>query len=65
MHFHIQVKDVQLLREVLVLEEVADKLVEKIGEKMKGLKIGNPVSIPDADIVPLIDSKAADYVKKG
>ena len=51
------------IKRVLVLEEVADKLVEKIGEKMKGLKIGNPVSIPDADIVPLIDSKAADYVE--
>ncbi|WP_055070234.1 NADP-dependent glyceraldehyde-3-phosphate dehydrogenase [Clostridium massiliamazoniense] len=51
------------IKRVLVVDEVADKLVEKISEKMKGLKIGNPVLVPDADIVPLIDSKAADYVQ--
>ena len=30
---------------------------------MKGLIIGNPVSIPDAVYSTLIDSKAADYVE--
>ena len=50
------------IKRVLVVDEVADKLVEKIAEGIKNLKVGNPLEV-DADIVPLIDSKSADFVQ--
>ena len=50
------------IKRVLVVEEVADKLVEKIAEGIKNLKVGNPLEV-DADIVPLIDNKSADFVQ--
>ena len=49
------------VKRVLVVDKVADKLVEKIKEKMKKLIVGNPLE-RDVDIVPLISSKAADFV---
>ena len=49
------------IKRVLVVDEVADKLVEKIAEGIKNLKVGNPLEA-DADIVPLIDNKSADFV---
>ena len=49
------------IKRVLVVDEVADKLVEKIAEGIKNLKVGNPLEV-DADIVPLIDNKSADFV---
>ncbi|EHJ52744.1 NADP-dependent glyceraldehyde-3-phosphate dehydrogenase [Streptococcus macacae] len=49
------------VKRVLVMEGVADKLVEKIREKVLALTIGNPEN--DADITPLIDTKAADFVE--
>jgi glyceraldehyde-3-phosphate dehydrogenase (NADP+) len=49
------------VKRILVVNEVADKLVEKVKEKVQNLKIGNPLE-EDVDIVPLIDSKAADFV---
>lgn len=49
------------IKRVLVIEEIADKLVEKIKEKVDLLKIGSPEE--DADITPLIDTKAADFVQ--
>ena len=50
------------IKRVLVVNEVADKLVEKIKMEIKKLKVGNPLKL-DADIVPLIDKKSADFVE--
>lgn len=49
------------VKRVLVMESVADKLVELISSQISGLSVGNPED--DADITPLIDTKAADYVE--
>ncbi|WP_367783816.1 NADP-dependent glyceraldehyde-3-phosphate dehydrogenase [Streptococcus pluranimalium] len=49
------------VKRVLVQEEVADELVEIIREKVLKLTIGNPED--NADITPLIDSGAADFVE--
>ncbi|MBD7912351.1 NADP-dependent glyceraldehyde-3-phosphate dehydrogenase [Clostridium cibarium] len=49
------------VKRILVVNEVADKLIEKIKEKMKKLTVGNPLE-KDVDVVPLINSKAADFV---
>lgn len=49
------------VKRVLVVDKIADKLVEKIKEKIKKLTVGNPLE-KDADIVPLINSRAADFV---
>lgn len=48
------------VKRILVVDEVADKLVEKVKEKVEKLKVGNPED--GADIVPLIDNKSADFV---
>lgn len=51
------------VKRVLVLDKVADKLVEKISSEMNKLKIGNPLENKGSlDVVPLIDSKSADFV---
>lgn len=50
------------VKRVLVVEEIADKLVEKIKEKVEKLTVGNPMELDSVDVVPLIDNKAADYV---
>ena len=50
------------IKRVLVVEEVADKLVEKIAKLVSGLRVGNPLE-KDVDIVPLIDTKSADFVE--
>lgn len=49
------------VKRVLVMESVADKLVELIREKVLKLTIGSPEE--DADITPLIDKSSADYVE--
>lgn len=49
------------VKRVLVEEEVADSLVEKLKERIEKLKIGNPED--EADITPLISSEAADFVE--
>lgn len=51
------------VKRVLVLEEIADQLVERILKQMKLLTVGNPLN-GDVDIVPLIDGKAADFVSE-
>ncbi|GAA0592030.1 NADP-dependent glyceraldehyde-3-phosphate dehydrogenase [Virgibacillus siamensis] len=48
------------IKRVLVQDETADALLSKIKEKMEGLKVGAPED--NADVTPLISSKAADYV---
>lgn len=52
------------VKRVLVVNEVADKLVEKIKEKVEKLTVGNPMELDAVDVVPLIDNKAADYVEE-
>lgn len=49
------------VKRILVVDKVADKLVEKIKEKIEKLIVGDPLE-KDVDIVPLISSKAADFV---
>ncbi|WP_269139853.1 aldehyde dehydrogenase family protein [Streptococcus gallolyticus] len=49
------------VKRVLVMDSVADKLVAKVSELVKDLTVGMPED--DADITPLIDTKAADYVE--
>ena len=49
------------VKRILVVEKVADTLVEIITEKMKKLVVGNPLE-KDVQVVPLISTKAADYV---
>lgn len=48
------------VKRILVVDEVADKLVEKVKEKVEKLKVGNPID--GAEVVPLIDNKSADFV---
>ena len=48
------------VKRILVVDEIADKLVEKVKEKVEKLKVGNQVD--GAEVVPLIDNKAADFV---
>ncbi|GAA0069911.1 NADP-dependent glyceraldehyde-3-phosphate dehydrogenase [Clostridium sardiniense] len=51
------------VKRVLVLDKVADKLVDKISKEMEKLTIGNPLRNEGSlDVVPLIDSKSADFV---
>lgn len=50
------------VKRILVLDSVADELVLKLKNKISELKIGNPLK-EQVDIVPLIDSKAADFVE--
>lgn len=50
------------IKRVLVLDSVADKLAEKLQEKVSALAVGSPWN--NADIVPLIDVKAANFVKE-
>ena len=48
------------VKRILVVDEVADELVKKVKEKVEKLKVGNPVD--GAEVVPLIDNNAADFV---
>lgn len=49
------------VKRILAVDQIADQLVEKIMSKMEKLTYGNPLE-KDVDIVPLISSKAADFV---
>ena len=52
------------IKRVMVINEVADTLTEKIKEEMKKLKVGNPMEVDEAlDVVPLINEGAADFVE--
>ena len=48
------------VKRILVVDKVADKLLEKVKVKVEALKVGNPVD--GSDVVPLIDMKSADFV---
>jgi len=49
------------VKRILATNEVADKLVPMLKEKIEALKVGNPNE--DVTIVPLIDDKSADFVQ--
>ncbi len=49
------------IKRVLVVESIADQLVEKLKEKMSSLRVVNPLK-EDGEIVPLINKQSADYV---
>ncbi len=50
------------IKRVLVADSVADELANKIRSKVDALKVGNPME--NADITPLIDNRAADFIKE-
>ena len=49
------------IKRVLAVESIATELATKIKEKVNALKVGNPMD--DADITPLIDNRAADFIE--
>ena len=49
------------VKRILVMNSVADKLIEILKEKMTKIKVGNPLE-EQVDVVPLIDTKSADFV---
>ncbi|WP_036779845.1 NADP-dependent glyceraldehyde-3-phosphate dehydrogenase [Pontibacillus chungwhensis] len=49
------------IKRVLVQDEIADELVDRIAHKVKSLSVGMPED--NKDITPLIDNKSADYVQ--
>lgn len=52
------------IKRVLVLEEVAGQLVHKLKQRIKMLKVGNPMEVNgDIDVVPLINRASADFVE--
>ncbi len=50
------------VKRIIVMESVADELVQKLEEKIGQLKVGNPLEHESLDVVPLISKKAADFV---
>ncbi|WP_069363987.1 NADP-dependent glyceraldehyde-3-phosphate dehydrogenase [Salisediminibacterium beveridgei] len=48
------------IKRVMVTEQAADELVEKIREHVAALSVG--YSTEEVDIIPMIDQKSADYV---
>ena len=51
------------VKRVLVVDSVADKLVELLKCRVEGLKVGNPLK-EDVDVGPLIDDKSVDFVEE-
>ncbi|WMJ88237.1 NADP-dependent glyceraldehyde-3-phosphate dehydrogenase [Anaerocolumna sp. MB42-C2] len=49
------------VKRILVLDEVADLLISHLKDEIEKLQVGNPLE-KQVDIVPLINTKAADYV---
>ena len=50
------------VKRILIMESVADELVQKLKDKISHLKVGNPFEHESLDVVPLISTKAADFV---
>ncbi|QKS72169.1 NADP-dependent glyceraldehyde-3-phosphate dehydrogenase [Paenalkalicoccus suaedae] len=48
------------IKRVMVVDSVADELVEKLKERISALKVGK--SSEEADVTPMIDQKSADFV---
>lgn len=51
------------VKRILVMEDIADKLIEKLKTKIKDISIGNPIEKSNVAVVPLISEKAADFVQ--
>jgi glyceraldehyde-3-phosphate dehydrogenase (NADP+) len=49
------------VKRILVIDEVADTLIAHLKTEIKKLTVGNPAE-KQVDVVPLINTKAADYV---
>lgn len=52
------------VKRIIVMESVADELVQRLEEKIGQLKVGNPLEHESLDVVPLISTKAADFVSE-
>ena len=50
------------VKRVIVMNSIADELVELLKKNIEKLKVGSPES--GASIIPLIDNKSADYVQE-
>lgn len=50
------------VKRILVMDGVADELIERLTERIQALKVGDPRE--NAHITPLIDKKAADFVQE-
>ncbi|MDO5558526.1 MAG: NADP-dependent glyceraldehyde-3-phosphate dehydrogenase [Oscillospiraceae bacterium] len=50
------------VKRIIVIDTVADKLVELLRNKILDLKVGNPLEHEALDVVPLISTKSADFV---
>lgn len=51
------------VKRILAVDSIADRLIEKIEAEMKKLVVGNPLDKDSVDVVPLINTKSADYVE--
>ena len=51
------------VKRILVIDSVADNLVERLKREIEKLKVGNPL-IDEVDITPLIDENAANFVEE-
>ncbi|SHJ50461.1 glyceraldehyde-3-phosphate dehydrogenase (NADP+) [Anaerocolumna jejuensis DSM 15929] len=49
------------VKRIIVLNDVADELIRYLKEQIDKLKVGNPLTM-QAEVVPLINEKAADFV---
>ena len=52
------------VKRILVMESIADELVKRLKVKIEKISFGNPLEKPDAVVVPLINSGAAEYVSE-
>ena len=50
------------VKRILVVNEVADQLVELLKPRIEKLVVGNPMDHDAVDVVPLISEKSADFV---
>ena len=50
------------VKRVLVVDSIADRLVPLLQQRVARLETGNPLHNENAVVVPLIDTKAADFV---
>lgn len=51
------------VKRILVMDDVADALIEKLKPKIANIKTGSPANQADVTVVPLISNKAADFVQ--
>lgn len=51
------------VKRILVMDDVADALIEKLKPKIENIKTGSPANQADVTVIPLISNKAADFVQ--